>query len=251
MRTTHPFYSQRLPGAVFDKDGRKDKANKILAVLLDYFRGSMHALRVLDLGCSSGIITNVLAPYFNLMVGTDIDVNALEYARNTKTKNTEFFPSNAASLPFKNEAFDVVICAHVYEHVPDSGKLMEEIHRVLKQGGVCFFAAGNRFRLVEPHYRLPFLSILPSTLADIYLRVTGRGSRYDEKHLPYWGLRRLVSEFQVLDYTSKILRDPQKYFATDLCKMGSLKHKSAIIFSKLAYWLVPTYIFLLKKVNIS
>lgn len=247
--TLRSFYSQRLPGAVFDQDGRKEKANKILSVLSDYFQGPLHTMNVLDLGCAGGIITRVLAPHFKRMVGTDIDLPALEYARSAETGHAAFLPSDAMNLPFKNDLFDVVICAHVYEHVPDSAKLIREIRRVLKQGGVCFFAAGNRVRLVEPHYGLPFLSILPTALADIYLRLTGKGSHYEEKHLTYWGLKRLVSGFQVLDYTKKIVRDPEKYSASDLCMPGSLKQKSAILFSRLAYGLVPTYIFLLKKIT--
>jgi ubiquinone/menaquinone biosynthesis C-methylase UbiE len=218
-----------------------------LAVLSDYLQGSLDALKVLDVGCASGIMTQVMAPHFNRTVGTDIDLNALAYAESKKTSNAAFVPSDALSLPFKSEVFDVVICAHVYEHVPDSAKLMREIHRVLRQEGICFFAAGNRLRLVEPHYRLPFLSILPSTIADAYLRITGRGSCYEEKHLTYWGLKRLISEYQVFDYTKKIVRDPERYSATDLCKPGSVKQKTAILFSILAYGLVPTYIFLLKK----
>jgi 2-polyprenyl-3-methyl-5-hydroxy-6-metoxy-1,4-benzoquinol methylase len=245
--TDPSFYSQRLPGAVFDREGRKEKARKILAVLSDYFRGALHTLNVLDLGCAGGIMTHVLAPHFKGIVGTDVDLHALEYARSAESGPAEFFPADAMSLPFKKDAFDVVICAHVYEHVPDSVRLMGEIYRVLKQGGVCFFSAGNRVRLVEPHYRLPFLSILPPPLADTYLRLTGKGTHYEERHLTYWGLKRLVSGFQVLDYTRKILHDPEKYAATDLCKAGSLKQKAALLFSRLAYGLVPTYIFLLKK----
>jgi 2-polyprenyl-3-methyl-5-hydroxy-6-metoxy-1,4-benzoquinol methylase len=250
MSSTRPFYSQRLPGAVFDRDSRKEKANKILAVLSDYFQGSLHALKVLDLGCAGGIMTRVLAPHFKWTVGTDTDVQALAFAVQNEATHPLFFPSDAMSLPFKDGVFDVVICAHVYEHVPDSAKLMKEIHRVLRQEGVCFFAAGNRLSLVEPHYRLPLLSVLPSTLADAYLRIAGKGCHYDEKHLTYWGLKKLLSEFQVVDYTSKILQNPERYSATDLCSPGSLKHRLAILFSKLAYGLVPSYIFLLKKTNV-
>jgi ubiquinone/menaquinone biosynthesis C-methylase UbiE len=150
-------------------------------------------------------------------------------------------------LPFADASFDIVVCSHVYEHVPDSGKLMKEIYRVLRPGGICFFAAGNRLRLVEPHYRLPLLSVLPPPLADRYLAISGKGSRYEEKHLTYWSLKRLVSGFEVLDYTTRIIQNPEKYSATDLCKPGSLKQKLAILFSRLAYGLVPTYVFLLKK----
>ena len=79
------------------------------------------------------------------------------------------------------------------------------------------------------------------------LELNWKGSHYEEKHLTYWGLQSRVSEFQVLDYTKKILQNPEKFSATELCRPGSLKQKSAILFCKLAYGLVPTYIFLLKK----
>jgi len=39
--------------------------------------------------------------------------------------------------------------------------------------------AGSRLALIEPHYRLPFLSWLPRPLATAYLRLSGRGSSYE------------------------------------------------------------------------
>ena len=124
---------------------------------------------------------------------------------------------------------------------------MKEIHRVLRQGGICFLAAGNRLRLVEPHYKLPLLSVLPGFLADWYLTISRKGSHYREKHLTYWGLRRLVSDFQVFDYTIRIIQDPEKYSATELCSPGSLQQKVALILCRLGYGLVPTFVFLLRK----
>lgn len=38
-------------------------------------------------------------------------------------------------IPFEESSFDVVICNHVYEHVPDDKKAMAEIYRILKPGG--------------------------------------------------------------------------------------------------------------------
>jgi hypothetical protein len=37
----------------------------------------------------------------------------------------------------------------------------------------------NRWGLVEPHFRLPFLSWVPRRLADPYVRVARRGTHYD------------------------------------------------------------------------
>ena len=94
----------------------------------------------------------------------------------------------------------MVVCAHVYEHVPDARRLMAEIWRLLRPGGVCYFAAGNRLSIMEPHYRLPFLSWLPPSAADRYLRVTGKGNSYYERHATLWGLKRLTRDFTVIDY---------------------------------------------------
>ena len=38
-------------------------------------------------------------------------------------------------IPFEDECFDIVICNHVLEHVPDDRKAMVEIQRILKNGG--------------------------------------------------------------------------------------------------------------------
>jgi SAM-dependent methyltransferase len=38
-------------------------------------------------------------------------------------------------LPFSDKTFDVVICSHVFEHVPDDGRAMRELLRVLKPQG--------------------------------------------------------------------------------------------------------------------
>ncbi len=41
------------------------------------------------------------------------------------------------NIPFENESFDLILCAHVLEHVPDDGKAMSELYRVLKPGGAA------------------------------------------------------------------------------------------------------------------
>ena len=42
---------------------------------------------------------------------------------------------DATRLALKDHAFDVVVCSHVLEHVPDDLRVLQEIHRVLKPGG--------------------------------------------------------------------------------------------------------------------
>lgn len=43
--------------------------------------------------------------------------------------------ADICELPFKKDQFDVVLCNHVLEHIPDDEKAMQELFRVLKPGG--------------------------------------------------------------------------------------------------------------------
>jgi SAM-dependent methyltransferase len=42
-------------------------------------------------------------------------------------------------LPFEDESFDVILCNHVLEHIPDDQKAMSELFRVMKKGGWGIF----------------------------------------------------------------------------------------------------------------
>ena len=234
--------------SMYDIVMREQKAKKILSVLNDFYSENLRILSVLDMGCSTGIISNMLSRRFGKVVGIDIDKSAVEYAKgNYRCGNLEFAVCDAMSTGFLDESFDVVICAHVYEHVPSPSLLIYEIDRLLKAGGVCYFAAGNRLNLIEPHYSLPLLSLIPKPLANIYLRILRRGEFYYENLLTFWGLKKLVSKFDVIDYTLKIIENPRKYCATEIIQPGSFKQEVLIRLVKIAYWLCPTYIWLLKK----
>jgi len=242
-----PAYSEWLAENVYNEGQRQQKARKVLAVLSDWFDGHLETKRVLDLGCSAGIMTNYMAHRFQWIIGTDIDPGAVRFALDHRQSNSDYAMADALYLPFRDESFDILLCAHVYEHVTNARKMMGEIHRVLRPQGICFFAAGNRLRWMEPHYRLPMLSVLPKTVAHRYLQLLRRGDTYDENHLTYWELKRLVRPFRLIDYTGRIIDDPEKFAATDVCRSGSLKQAAGRIAYRAACWLMPTYVFLLQK----
>jgi SAM-dependent methyltransferase len=47
--------------------------------------------------------------------------------------------ADICNLPFKDNEFDIILCNHVLEHIPDDTKAMQELYRVLKPGGFGVF----------------------------------------------------------------------------------------------------------------
>ena len=43
--------------------------------------------------------------------------------------------ADICNLPFENNFFDLILCNHVLEHIPDHEKAISELYRVLKKGG--------------------------------------------------------------------------------------------------------------------
>ncbi len=47
--------------------------------------------------------------------------------------------ADICNLPFKDNEFDVILCNHVLEHIPDDVKAMQELYRILKPSGFGIF----------------------------------------------------------------------------------------------------------------
>ena len=233
---------------VYDVENRERKARTMVAVLEDYFDHSLQNCDLLNVGGSAGVIDNYLADHTHSVTGIDIDKPAIKHAqRNFSKANLEFRLADALDLPFEDNSFDIVICSHVYEHVPDPEKMFSEIYRVLKNNGICYFSAGNRLMWNEPHYNLPLLSVLPRSLAHLYIRMAGKARYYHEKHLTYWGLKSLVRSFNRVDYTRKLVNFPEKFHTDYMLVPGSLKARAAQVLTSLAYWACPGYVWILEK----
>jgi len=240
-------YSKIRP-SVFDTDARARKAITIVKVCQDFLQQTdLGQLSLLDVGSSSGIIDNLLADHFGTVHGIDIDEPAMTFAQTQFNKlNLQFAAGDAMQLDYEDCRFDVVVCSHVYEHVPDAGRMFTEISRVLKPGGFCYFSGNNRVMLMEPHYNLPLLSLLPRALAHRYMRITGKGHYYHEQHVSYWALKRLCGDFHIHDYSARIIAEPQKFGADYMLKPGSVKWRAAKLVARYCKWATP-HIWLLQK----
>ena len=47
--------------------------------------------------------------------------------------------ADICNLPFEDNAYDIIFCNHVLEHIPDDTKAMQELYRVLKPSGMGIF----------------------------------------------------------------------------------------------------------------
>lgn len=252
-----PVYQKdlsRQSPILLDSKYKQPKIDKMLAILVD--AGVISAKKkgsvALDVGCSKGLFTSGFSGYFQSVIGIDIDTYALPMAqKENNLENVYYSYADSLDLPFRNNSIDLVLCNHVYEHVPIPEKLFSEIHRVLTPDGVCYLGAASRLTIIEPHYHLPFLSWLPKPFAHFYMRITGKGTHYYEMLRTYWGVRRLISKFKVKDYTLNVIKDPDKYRARDMIPRGGFLEKVPQIVWKSLYYLLPSYILILRKASPS
>lgn len=235
---------------MYDVLGRERKARTMIAVLENHLHRPLKHLTLLNVGGSTGIIDNYLSEHFGSVIGIDIDSAAIQYAQSQFPKaNLRFQVGDALNLDFPDDSFDVVICSQVYEHVPDPQKMMDEIYRVLRPNGTCYFAAGNRLMWNEPHYNLPLLALLPRPLAHIYVKWSGKADYYHELHYTYWGLKRLSKRFITDDVTPLMIQDADKYHIDYMLHPNSLKAVLSKLVVQYLPWLCPGYIWLLRKPN--
>jgi len=130
--------------------------------------------------------------------------------------------------------------------VPDSRRLFSEIYRVLKPGGFCYFSGNNRFMYMEPHHRLPFLSVMPRFMAHRYMRLAGKGEYYHEKHLGYRALKNLCADFELIDYSPRVISEPDRFGVEYMLRKGSVKQLLASFVARYAKWATP-HIWILRK----
>jgi len=106
------------------------------------------ASRVLDVGCGSSRIIGSAR-----MVGLDIVLAKLRYARRY---DNPLVHGSIFELPFKDGAFDCVICSEVIEHVPADERVFSELERVLEPGGRLVLGTPDydrrRWRVLEALY---------------------------------------------------------------------------------------------------
>jgi 2-polyprenyl-6-hydroxyphenyl methylase/3-demethylubiquinone-9 3-methyltransferase len=125
---------------------------------------------VLDLGCAGGFMAEALAKRGAQVTGIDPASDAITAARQhaqAEGLRIAYDVGVGEALPYDAAGFDAVVCVDVLEHVTDLQKVMFEVARVLRPGGLFLFDTINR----NPLARLATI-----TVAEDILRLLPRGT---------------------------------------------------------------------------
>ena len=134
---------------------------------------------VLDVGCGTGGLAQVVAEQGGSYIGLDYYPAILEMAQAflgdlPNSPQAALLRASGPSLPLRDASVDVVAAFDVIEHLvggePWQRAFLKEIRRVLRPDGVLLLTTPNRLHPFEPHARLYGPHYVPVSLADRYIR---------------------------------------------------------------------------------
>ena len=173
------------------------------------------APRILDLGCGTGEITRRLATRYPqaTLIGIDILEGNLALARRDSKafgERIRYEQGDAFALRFDDASFDLVVCRHMSQAVPDFPQVLAEITRVLEPGGWLHLLSEDYGML-----HMPVGSLDPDRFwnenAIAFLRgigCDGRIGRHSPALLEVAGYREIAMDFITVD----TLRVPRATF---------------------------------------
>jgi 2-polyprenyl-6-hydroxyphenyl methylase/3-demethylubiquinone-9 3-methyltransferase len=111
-------------------------------------RAEISGKMVVDVGCGGGILAESLARKGARVTGIDVAPRVLATARlhlHESGLDVDYRQLTVEDLAQESpQAFDVVTCMEMLEHVPDPLSIIRSIHDLLKPGGQAFFSTLNR-----------------------------------------------------------------------------------------------------------
>ena len=123
--------------------------------------------RVLDVGCGGGILTESMSKEGATVTGIDLSTKALKVAElhQLESGTSVNYRSISAEDLAREEpnAYDVVTCMEMLEHVPNPASVVQACANLCKAGGTIFFSTLNRnpksylFAIIGAEYVLKLL----------------------------------------------------------------------------------------------
>jgi SAM-dependent methyltransferase len=141
----------RLSGqALVHFRARVEKAAHILEELALLGIDPEVKLTVLCAGCGVGFIPYIIARHtvWTYIAG-ELDEERV-HRHPWVRQRLRILRLDATLMPFPDDTFDLVVCNHVIEHVPAWEALTQELHRVVRPGGLVYVATPNIYRPKVP-----------------------------------------------------------------------------------------------------
>lgn len=98
---------------------------------LDYIFNNIEGEHILDISCGSGFLAKEIVKKYNFKKVIGIDFIISDQIKTCT--NPKFIEASIEKIPFPDNSFDTVICAHTLEHVIDINLAIQELRRVCKK----------------------------------------------------------------------------------------------------------------------
>jgi len=124
-------------------------------------------ITVLDFGCGRGSLVGKLRRRGWRAFGVEIEQRFVDAGALVNQMADEPYPIlstlRAGRTIFPENFFDVILTEQVLEHVSDLDQLVREMDRITAPGGILAHSFPAQYRVLEPHYKLPFVHWLPKS----------------------------------------------------------------------------------------
>ena len=110
---------------------------KIYTFMYERIPQKIRDMEVLEIATGPGLLARHVAPAAKRMVATDYSDGMIAEAKKGECPaNLTFEVADAMNLPYAGNSFDAVLIANALHIVPDPVKVLGEIERVLRPGGL-------------------------------------------------------------------------------------------------------------------
>jgi SAM-dependent methyltransferase len=178
--------------------------------------GLSGAVTIADIGCGSGEITARLAAMYveAQLLGIDVLESVLAHARQKHAHlapRVRFESGDAFHLASPDDAFDLVVCRHLTQAVPQPARVLAELARICKRGGFVHVLSEDYGMLHIPGTKLDPDRLWYDGIVE-YDRRTGTDARIGRRTLPLMqdvGLTDIRVDYAIVD----TIRVPRTIFA--------------------------------------
>lgn len=105
-------------------------------------------LRVLDVGCGGGLLSEAMAKHGATVFGIDLDQKIIKVARDHAAQSGLHIDYQCIELEHlaaqNTQPFDVITCLELLEHVPDGAQMIQQCAQLLKPKGFLYLSTLNR-----------------------------------------------------------------------------------------------------------